>query len=846
MSDEKKLTLSNRSKLGLSKGVETGQVRQSFSHGRSKAVVVERKKRRILKPGTPVVTEQEEKQKKKPANIPAPAQREEAENLTNRERDVRAEALKGAIRRAEEERMRAAEEKRLREEKERLDALSEQEKKSSRQEKEEAEAEAKRKAEEDAKRMAEKVAREKAEEAARLLLAEDESKAVKAKKAHPDHKVDAVSRAPEREEKEKEEKAPRPRRVEERRRSGKLTVNTLSLDEDGEESRPRSLAAFKRAQAKKKAANKGSGGGQKKVREVTIPEVITVQELANRMAEKASAVIKTLMNMDVMATINDNLDPDTAELVVQEFGHMVKRVSAADVEIGLIGEDDDTENLVPRPPVITVMGHVDHGKTSLLDAIRKADVVSGEAGGITQHIGAYQITTKSGQKATFIDTPGHEAFTQMRARGASVTDLVILVVAADDGIMPQTVEAINHAKAAEVPIIVAINKMDRDGADADRVRQELLQHEIIVEKLSGDVLDVEVSALKKTGLDKLEDAILLQAELLELKANPDRSAEGIVIEAELDKGRGSVATVLIKRGTLNVGDIVVAGTEWGRVKALADDRGQQIKKALPSQPVEILGLGSTPSAGDVFSVVENEARAREVTGYRKAQIGKHKGAAPVSLENMFSAMKEAQAKEIPIVVKGDVQGSVEAITSAIDKLGTDEIRTLVLHSGVGGITESDITLAQASGAPVIGFNVRANRQARDAAERDGVAIKYYSVIYDLVDDIRAAMIGELGPAYDEKILGVAEIRDVFAAGKTGKAAGCLVIDGVVRRDAKARLLRDDVVIYEGDLSSLRRFKDDVKEVKAGTECGMAFENYQDIKTGDQIEVFELIERERTL
>ena len=553
------------------------------------------------------------------------------------------------------------------------------------------------------------------------------------------------------------------------------------------------------------------------------------------------------MKMGVMATINETLDQDTAQLVVEEFGHSVRRVSEADVEIGLVGPEDEAAELVARGPVITVMGHVDHGKTSLLDALRKTDVVSGEAGGITQHIGAYQVTLDSGAKLTYLDTPGHEAFTQMRARGAKVTDIVVLVVAADDGIMPQTVEAINHAKAAEVPMIVAINKIDKEGANPDRVRQDLLQHEVIVEAMGGDVLDVEVSALKGTGLDKLSETIALQAEVMELKANPDRAAEGVVIEAKLDKGRGPVATVLVQRGTFKVGDIFVAGAEWGRVRALIDDHGRQIKEAGPATPVEVLGLNGTPSAGDDFAAVDNEARAREVTAYRQGQLRKQRQATgPVSLESMFSAMKETQAQEVPVVLKADVQGSVEAITTALEKLGNEEIRARILHAAVGGITEHDVSLAQASGAMIIGFNVRANRQAREAAEHNGVGIKYYSVIYDLVDEVKAAMSGQLAPEIREITLGMADIREVFTAGKAGKAAGCLIVDGVARATAKARLLRDDVVIYEGALSSLRRFKDDVAEVKAGMECGMTFHNYIDMKPGDAVELYELEEHEREL
>ena len=856
MSDEKKLTLSGRSPLGVSKGVETGQVRQSFSHGRSKAVVVERRRKRVLKKAGPAEAPAPETPSFQPKRKKSDAAAEG--ELTNRERDARAEALKDSIRKAEEERKRAEEEakrlaleeeeRRQREEEERRRAAEEAAMRAARGEEEDdaatrtaADEEARRKAEEDAKRKHEEDAKRKAAEEAKRKE-EEAAKLTAAKKAADERKAAEAERAAKR----PDRKAPaRPgRRGEERRRSGKLTVAKALEGDDG---RQRSLAAYKRAQAKLRRAAGDGPAQQKQVREVVIPEAITVQELANRMAEKAPAVMKALMKMGVMATINETLDQDTAQLVVEEFGHAVKRVSEADVEIGLVGPEDEAAELVSRGPVITVMGHVDHGKTSLLDALRKTDVVSGEAGGITQHIGAYQVTLDSGAKLTYLDTPGHEAFTQMRARGAKVTDIVVLVVAADDGIMPQTVEAINHAKAAEVPMIVAINKIDKEGANPDRVRQDLLQHEVIVEAMGGDVLDVEVSALKGTGLDKLSETIALQAEVMELKANPDRAAEGVVIEAKLDKGRGPVATVLVQRGTFKVGDIFVAGAEWGRVRALVDDHGRQIKEAGPATPVEVLGLNGTPSAGDDFAAVDNEARAREVTAYRQGQLRKQRQATgPVSLETMFSAMKEAQAQEVPVVLKADVQGSVEAITTALEKLGNEEIRARILHAAVGGITEHDVSLAQASGAMIIGFNVRANRQAREAAEHNAVGIKYYSVIYDLVDEVKAAMSGQLAPEIREITLGMADIREVFTAGKAGKAAGCLIVDGVARATAKARLLRDDVVIYEGALSSLRRFKDDVAEVKAGMECGMTFQNYIDMKPGDAVELYELEEHEREL
>jgi translation initiation factor IF-2 len=570
--------------------------------------------------------------------------------------------------------------------------------------------------------------------------------------------------------------------------------------------------------------------------------------LANRMAERGVDVVKSLMRMGVMATVNQVIDADTAELVVSEFGHRLRRVAESDVEIGMRGEADTEEMLEPRAPVVTVMGHVDHGKTSLLDALRETDVAGGEAGGITQHIGAYRVTLRSGKQITFIDTPGHQAFTAMRARGANATDIVVLVVAADDGIMEQTVEAIRHAKAAKVPIIVAINKIDRPDARPERVRQELLQHELVVEELGGDVLNIEVSATKKTNLDKLEEAILLQAELLDLKANPNRTAEGVVLEAELERGRGAIATVLVQRGTLKIGDIFVSGAVWGRVRALVDDHGKTLREAGPSTPVEVLGLNSTPLAGDDFVVVESESRAREIAEYRD-RLRREKAAATAgrgTLEEMFSQITAGTAKELPIVIKGDVQGSVEAITGSLGKLSTDEVAVRVLHSGVGGINESDVILAKATGAFIVGFNVRANPAARDLARRDGVEIRYYAIIYDVIDDIKAALSGMLSPTLRERFLGNAAIREVFNITRVGKVAGCMVTDGVVRRGAKVRLLRDNVVIHEGSLKTLKRFKDEVREVRDGYECGMAFENYENIQVGDVIECFEIEEVARAL
>lgn len=834
MSDGRKLSVSGRGTLGTQKGADVSKVRQSFSHGRSKPVVVERKRRKLVKKDAPegVAVNTGEA-------APLSAETTEVSNLSSQERAVRAEAVKDAIRQAETERMKASQQKRQRLEGEKK--VLDEEARHASENKAQMDAEAKMKAEAEAKHRDEEAAVRAEEEAAD---AEVKAEAARREAAARELEARKAEEESHRRKKEAEKKKPsRSKRSDDRRRSGKLTV-TKAL-EGGDDMRPRSLAAFKRAQKKKFAGAKGTA--EKKTREVIVPESITVQELANRLAERAVDVIKVLLGMDVMATINESIDQDTAELVAQELGHTIKRVSESDVEIGLIGDADDAKDMEPRAPVITVMGHVDHGKTSLLDALRKTDVAAGEAGGITQHIGAYQVTMSGGDTFTFLDTPGHEAFTEMRARGASVTDIVILVVAADDGIMPQTIEAINHAKAAEVPIIVAINKMDKDGADADLVRNELLQHEVLVEKMSGEVLDVEISALKGDGFDKLEEAIALQAELMDIRANPNRPADGVVIEARLDKGRGPVATLLVARGTLRVGDIVVAGGEWGKVRALMNDRAQQVETAGPSEPVEILGLAGAPSAGDEFAVVKNEARAREITAYRVAKRKKSRvEAAAVSFEDMFTELREGKTEEVPIVIKADVQGSLEAITQALAKLGTDEIRARVLHGAVGGITESDITLAHASRAPIIGFNVRANAQANQAARNDGVVIQYYSVIYNLVDSVKAAMEGKLPPEILENTIGLAEVKDVFKAGKTGKAAGVIIVDGVARPDVKARLLRDDVVVYVGEVSSLRRFKDEVKEVRAGTECGLTFENFTEIKPGDHIELFETSERQRTL
>ena len=643
------------------------------------------------------------------------------------------------------------------------------------------------------------------------------------------------------------ERAPAVKKVEEDRRGRQRLTITNALDDS---QRERSLASLRRQRERLKKQALGMPEPRKKIiREVQLPEAITIQEFANRMAERSVDVIKFLMKQGQMHKINDLIDSDTAELVAAEFGHTVKRVSDADVEEGFISVQDDEEYREPRAPVVTIMGHVDHGKTSLLDALRKTNVVAGEAGGITQHIGAYRVQTPSGSPITFIDTPGHAAFTAMRSRGAKVTDIVILVVAADDGVMPQTVEAINHAKAAGVPMIVAINKIDKPDADPQRVRMELLQHEIVVESMSGDTLEIEVSAKTGQNLDKLLEMIGLQAEILELRANPNRPAEGVVIEAKLERGRGPVGTVLVQRGTLQVGQIIVAGRAWGRVRALIDDTGEHVAAAGPSVPVEVLGFDSAPEAGDQLAVVDTEARARELTSYRVRKLRDLKAVGAGgrgSLEQMMSQLSQAGKKEFPLIIKGDVQGSVEAIASALEKLGTDEVAARIIHAAVGGITESDVSLASASNAAIVGFNIRANSQAKDLAERSGIEIRDYAVIYDLVDDIKAAMSGLLAPTLRETFLGNAEILEVFNITKVGNVAGCRVTEGKVERGANVRLIRDNVVIHEGKLSTLRRFKDEVKEVQGGQECGMGFENYHDLRKGDTIECFRVEEVKRSL
>ena len=882
------------STLTLNRTVDAGHVRQSFSHGRSKPVVVEvRKKRTIAPAGSApaedvVTTSPPETAAKVVTQTSSPQQTGKpsggqtgqsrklqsgdtvVRNLSDDERDARVKALSQARAREAEDRARA-------------------------------EDETKRRATLDAqlKKEQEEAARQKAE-LERLSLKAQEAKAEAEGLQVPDHvptrepvrKVESPRTPPrtstrpettaktvadprtdvppptdeqrrltglaakrlERQEPEDEESARKPgapgakktlpqriptkKVADERRARGRLTI-VNALDD---QQRERSLSALKRRREREKAKQLGQITARDKVqREVTIPEVITIGELANRMAERSVDIIKYLMKEGEMKLVTDVIDTDTAELVVREFGHIPKRVSEADVEEGFLDVADNDDDLEPRAPIVTIMGHVDHGKTSLLDAIRQTDVVSGEAGGITQHIGAYQVTTPDGHKITFIDTPGHEAFTAMRARGAKVTDIVVLVVAADDGVMPQTVEAINHAKAAGVPMIVAINKIDKHTAEPQRVRTELLQHEVVVESMSGETLDVEVSALKRTGLDKLLETIILQSEVLELKANPVRSAEGIVIEAKLEAGRGPVGTVLVQRGTLHIGDVIVAGTSWGRVRALINDHGDNVATAGPSVPVEVLGFSSAPEAGDQLAVVENEARAREITEYRlrkrRDRLSAGGSTGGRTLEQMMSSLKGEGRKEFTLLIKGDVQGSIEAINAALEKLGTEEVSARIVHWGVGGITESDVSLANASNAIIVGFNVRANGQARAHAERDGIEIRYYSIIYDLVDDVKKAMSGLLAPTLKENFLGNATILEVFNISKVGKVAGCRVTEGRVERGAKVRLIRDNVVVHEGTLSTLKRSKDEVREVPGGQECGMAFVGYQDMRKGDVIECF---------
>ena len=842
------------------RGVEQGVVRQSFSHGRTKAVVVEKVKRRVggpvrAEPPPPAMDAASAKQRSAtarpavvpqaaaPATVPAqspavPAPKPSGvvlRTLTEDEQKARVHALADARLREAEERKIAEEEAHVRiarEAAERTEREAAEARKRGEEDRRRHDEETKRKAELEAKKRFGEDTTAAARPAARPVLEADEEEAPRTTR-----RGGVIIRpAP----------APKPAKVTGEKRRGRLTVVTaLSADEV----RERSVASFRR-RVQRMAGHRDTEPKEKLVREVIIPETITIQELANRMAERGVDVIRLLMRQGQMVKITDVIDADTAQLLAEEMGHTVKRVAESDVEEGLFDASDDQAALVPRPPVVTIMGHVDHGKTSLLDAIRSTEVAAGEAGGITQHIGAYQVTAPSGHKITFIDTPGHAAFTAMRARGAKVTDVVVLVVAADDGVMPQTVEAIHHAKAAKVPIIVAINKIDKPDAKPERVRTELLQHEIQVESLGGDVLDVEVSATKKLNLDRLLETLALQAELLDLKADPNRPAEGTVIEAKLDRGRGPVATVLVQRGTLKPGDIVVAGAEWGRVRALISDTGKPLTEAGPSMPVEVLGFSGTPDAGDRLAVVDSESRAREVTDYRARQKRDKMAARATglrgSLEQMMSQLKTDGRKEFPLVIKGDVQGSIEAILGALEKLGTGEVGARILYAGAGGITESDVTLAEAAGAAIIGFNVRAHKEAREAAERAGVEIRYYNIIYDLVDDVKKAMSGLLAPTLRETMLGNAVILEVFKVSKVGNVAGCRVTDGTVERGANVRLIRDNVVVHEGKLSQLKRFKDDAREVVAGQECGMAFENYHDMKVGDVIECYRVETIQRSL
>ncbi|WP_323797942.1 translation initiation factor IF-2 [Nisaea sp.] len=851
--DRKKLSLSGK-KLSLGKSADTDQVKQSFSHGRSKTVQVERRKKRAGGPGgfggDAGGLSAEERERRTRALKEGLRQQEEAATAAAAATPA-APVAEAAVEAAAEPAPAPEPVDRRQAELEEMRKIADAEGKvrdeeAARLAEEAAAREAKLKAEQAAARPAESrnsPAARAADPAQPAPAADDDDgRRVKRRTSGAPGRPSGAPATPDR------RPAPTPnRRGEQRRRSGKLTVSQALDDRGGE--RSRSLASVRRAREREKQRLREEGGEQaKQIRDVVIPDAITVQELANRMAERAGDVIKSLMKMGMMATITQSIDSDTAELVVAEFGHRSKRVSESDVELQLQGKDDAPEDMQPRAPIVTVMGHVDHGKTSLLDALRRSDVAGGEAGGITQHIGAYQVTVPSGAKITFLDTPGHEAFTEMRARGANVTDIVVLVVAADDGIMAQTVEAIRHAKAAGCPIIVAVNKCDLPDSDPSRVRQELLQHEIVVEEMGGDVLAVDVSAKTRAGLDKLEEAILLQAEVLEVKANPDRRAEGAVIEAKMEKGRGSVATVLVTKGTLKVGDIFVAGAEWGRVRALLGDHGQRTDNAGPSIPVEVLGLQGTPVAGDEFAVVETEAQAREIAEYRQRVMREKSAVAGArgSVEQMLSAIAAGQAEELPVVIKTDVHGSLEAIRSTLEKISNDAVAVRILHGAVGGISESDVALAKASSALIIGFNVRANPQARDMAQQEGLEIRYYSIIYELIDDIKAALTGMLSPDLKEEFLGNAEIREVFNITKVGKVGGCMVTEGMLRRAAKVRLLRDSVVIHEGTLKTLKRFKDEVKEVREGYECGAAFENYNDIQAGDLIECFEVKEVARSL
>ena len=812
-----KLGLSGKGTLSLKAGLGAPPVQQNITHGRSGArVAVEVRRKRVPAPGESSFSDSGA----------------EEQHLTAEERESRSRALKQAIEEGDKRKTTLPKRRTIESVK-----REEEQRKDSNQDAREKELEELRRIEEEER------IKTGDPRVAPPLPKDGERKTRFGDDEEPESYRDRMKRIA--------NKQP-PKRVDDNRRGGRITV-TQALNEDYERERGPSLAAQKRAREKARlAAMLANEPAKKVIREVILPEAITVGELSNRMAEPGGEVIKALMKMGVMATINETIDADTAELIISEFGHKVKRVTEGDIEIGVEGVHDDEKELQSRPPVVTIMGHVDHGKTSLLDALRSTDVVSGEAGGITQHIGAYQVTLKSGQKITFLDTPGHAAFTEMRARGANVTDIVVIVVAADDSIMPQTIEAISHAKAAKVPVIIAINKIDLPAANPAKVKQQLLQHEIVVEEMGGDVLCIEVSAKQKLNLDKLEEAILLQSEILELKANPNREAQGVIIESKLEKGRGSVITVLIQKGTLKIGDVFVAGAEFGKVRAIINDHGKNITSAIPGQPVEVLGLSGTPDAGDMVSVVKDESKAREIADYRVRKRREAQAMQAVkgrtTIEQLVAQRGEGQKTSLPVIIKADVHGSIEAIAGSLSKMVDENegIAVQVLHTGVGGITESDVTLARASGGIIIGFNVRANAQARALAQRDGVDIRYYNIIYNVIDDAKAIMTGMLSPTEREEYLGQAAIRQVFNITKVGKVAGCMVTTGTVKRGAKVRLLRDDVVIHEGKLKTLQRFKDEVKEVKEGTECGMAFENYDDIKEGDIIECYEVIKEARTL
>ena len=818
--------------LGLG-GSRPSNVKQSFSHGRTKNVVVETKRKRVVvpKPGASKLVSPAGPIGGDPSKRPAGISDVELERRMKALAMAKAREADETAKRNAEEKARAADRDARRAEIEAKEA-----------EDKAREDRAKAKVEEEKRKVAEAAKAKAVADAPPAAAAAPGETEISRPSAAP-RKTDRPS-----ENRDKATKAKPGRGNDDGRRAGKLTLNDAMAGRHG--GRQRSMAAMKRKQDRARAKAMGVSAEREKIfRDVALPEAITVSELANRMTERVSDVVKALMNNGIMATQNQSIDADTAELIIEEFGHKVVRVSDADVEDVIAAVIDKPEDLVSRPPIITIMGHVDHGKTSLLDAIRNAKVVAGEAGGITQHIGAYQVTTESGAVLSFLDTPGHAAFTSMRSRGAQVTDIVVLVVAADDAVMPQTIEAINHAKAAKVPMIVAINKVDKPDANPDKVRTDLLQHEVIVEKMSGDVQDVEVSAITGQGLDELLEAIALQSEILELKANPNRFAEGAVIEAQLDIGRGPVATVLVQNGTLRLGDIFVVGEQYGKVRALINDKGERVQEAGPAVPVEVLGLNGTPEAGDVLNVVATDAQAREIAEYREKAAKEKRAAAgaATTLEQLMANVKaDENVSELPIVVKADVQGSAEAIVQAMEKIGNEEVRVRVLHSGVGAITESDIGLAEASGAPVFGFNVRANASARNTANQKGVEIRYYSVIYDLVDDVKAAASGLLSAEIREKFIGYANIKEVFKVSNVGKVAGCLVTEGVARRSAGVRLLRDNVVIHEGTLKTLKRFKDEVPEVQSGQECGMAFENYEDVRPGDVIEIFEREEVERNL